>query len=156
MSDPSGWCLAPWCACPLAILLSQGQSQEGQELVHSHMDLGGEVFGEQHTQDHKDAMGQELEVDRVNPEHEGVQLAKSQKTPDNIINFAHGLIDAAHNGDTVLPDWGRPGAQVLPVGKVRLGLGVHHQHSGKSLSANLLGPAGHLREEVLHSSFLLG
>lgn len=67
-----------------------------------------------------------LEVDGVNSKHEGVQLAQGQKTNGQVIDLAHRLVQATHDRDAVLPNGIAVGAQVLPVGEVRLGLGVHH------------------------------
>lgn len=67
-----------------------------------------------------------LEVDGVNSKNEGVQLAQVQKTTGQVIDLAHRLVNATHDRDAVLPNRSAVGAQVLPVGEVRLGLGVHH------------------------------
>ena len=40
----------------LTVLLLQSQSHQGQELVKSQVDLGGELFGEHHGHRHQDAV----------------------------------------------------------------------------------------------------
>lgn len=46
--------------CCLSVLLRQAKSHSGQELVHSHMDLRGEVSREHDGDDHHDALRQDL------------------------------------------------------------------------------------------------
>ena len=57
------WALAAvsvfYSSC-LSVFLSQGESQSSEELVHSHMDLRGEVVGEHDGHDHKDVVGGNL------------------------------------------------------------------------------------------------
>lgn len=52
----------------LAVLLGQSQGHQGEELVHGNMDLRGELLGEQHGQDHHDAVGQNLTRDKQSKE----------------------------------------------------------------------------------------
>lgn len=72
-----------------------------------------------------------LGVGRIHSQHEGVHLAEGMKTSTKVVNLLNGIQDASHDGPTVLPDRGRAEAQVLPVGEICLGLGVHHQRPGR-------------------------
>lgn len=47
-------------SCCLSVFLRKSQSQRSQELVHGHVDLGGEFSGHQVGKDHKDAVTQNL------------------------------------------------------------------------------------------------
>lgn len=47
--------------CSLTVFLSQGTGHGSQELLHSHVDLGGELLGELHGKHHKDAVGEKLQ-----------------------------------------------------------------------------------------------
>lgn len=52
--------VAPSSRCS-SVFLSQSQSQGGQELVHAHVDLGGEVGGVLDGQNYKNVVGEDLE-----------------------------------------------------------------------------------------------
>lgn len=69
-----------------------------------------------------------LEVNRIDPEHEGVQLAEGEEAAEDVVHLIYGFEHATHDGGSVLPDGGRTGAQVLPVGEVGLGLRIHKHH----------------------------
>lgn len=51
-----------------------------------------------------------------------MQLAEGEETCREVVDL---------DSLAMLPDRGRTGAQVRPVGEVCLGLGVHHQHSAR-------------------------
>lgn len=55
------FCLLPVLSCSLSVLLSKSTGQGSQELIHNHVDLRGEVVGELHGKDHKDAVGEKLQ-----------------------------------------------------------------------------------------------
>ena len=74
------------------------------------------------------ALALHLEVSRVHPQGEGVQLAEVQETSGQVVDLGHSIGDSGHHGDSVLLHRGGAGAQVLPVGEVGLGLGVNDQH----------------------------
>uniref|UniRef100_A0A3B4FZH9 Globin domain-containing protein n=1 Tax=Pundamilia nyererei TaxID=303518 RepID=A0A3B4FZH9_9CICH len=90
----------------------------------------GKVIMEQNTKKFHcyDLINKYLEVCRVHSQSEGVQLTEAQKSSDQIINFADSISNCSHHGCSVLPHRVRTGTQVLPVGEVSLGLGVHCQH----------------------------
>uniref|UniRef100_A0A3B5ANS8 Uncharacterized protein n=1 Tax=Stegastes partitus TaxID=144197 RepID=A0A3B5ANS8_9TELE len=64
---------------------------------------------------------QYLEVSRVHSQSEGMQLTKGQKTPSQIVDFAHSISNSTHHNLSMVLHWARAGLQVLPVGKVGLG-----------------------------------
>uniref|UniRef100_A0A3B3B4H3 Uncharacterized protein n=1 Tax=Oryzias melastigma TaxID=30732 RepID=A0A3B3B4H3_ORYME len=68
-----------------------------------------------------------LEVGRIHSQGEGVQLTEVQQTCCQVVDFGHGISNSSHHSLAVLLHRGRAGAQVLPVGEVGLGLGVHSQ-----------------------------
>lgn len=49
-----------WAGRSLAVPLRQSQGHILQELIHSDVDLGGEVCGEVHGQDQDDVVAQDL------------------------------------------------------------------------------------------------
>lgn len=77
-----------------------------------------------------------LEVGGVHAQGEGVQLAQGQQTPLQVVDLGHGIGHSVHHGHSVLPDRGGVGAQVLPVGEVGLGLGVHGHEPGGGTRAS--------------------
>lgn len=94
-----------------------------------------------------------LEVGGVHTQGEGVQLAQVQKSDGQVVNFADGLRHSGHDAGSVVLDIVRVGGQLLPVGEVGLGLGVHHQQPGQQerIIQESVGRGGGKIQEWLNS-----
>lgn len=69
-----------------------------------------------------------LEVGRVNPQLEGVQLAELQQAGGQVVDLGHGQTDPTHDLLAVLLHGLGTSLRVWPVGEVGLGLGIHKKH----------------------------
>lgn len=78
-----------------------------------------------------------LEVGWVHPQSEGVQLAEAHQAAFQVVHFANGIADASHDDLAVLLDRSGVEAQVIPVGKVGLGLGVDIEQPAKADKADV-------------------
>lgn len=92
-----------------------------------------------------------LEVGRVNPQLEGVQVAEIAETGSQVIDLAHSQSDSTHHLLSVGLHGARAGAHVRPVGEVGLGLRVDGEHPVEvemKRSGGYVGEPGQLRAQT--------
>lgn len=102
-----------------------------------------------------------LEVGRVHPQFEGVQLAQFQQAFVQVVDLGHGQSNTAHDLLTMVLHGGRAGAQVRPVREVGLSLGVNTQQPvdvEKMININQLlrGKVSRIREVEVEGSIPSG
>jgi len=140
----STWTCTPACSGPAAGEEEGSRQHHGR---HTFIVLYQTASEELELYDNYDnnKYGMYLEVDGVNPQHEGMELAEAQETLLQVVYLAHGIHHAGHDGNAVFPDRGGAWVGGRPVGEVGLGLGVHSHQPGageretwRSICINLL------------------
>lgn len=71
---------------------------------------------------------QYLEVGRIHPELEGMQLTEVAQVTHKVIDVLDSLSQGPHDGSTMLLHFSRSWAQISPVREVGLGLWGGNQH----------------------------